>query len=180
MTAQVHGHKMDYWGRNREIVSLEDHVLVRPIAKEIDWKISEAISFEGVDRRFLLEEMPNGRTKFTIAKENVAAFREAGTERARRSAEQHEKRLREDAAYQKRVERQGKESAIYAEHRRETADALAEYQAETSAADTDYGEARIKAGEIAAARKKTASAAYNEAITEADEDRAEALAALND
>ena len=164
MTAQVHGHKMDYWGRNREVVSLEDHVLVRPIAKEINWQIAEAISFEGVDRRFLLHEMPNGRTHFTIAKENVAAFRAAGTERARRRAEQHEKRLREDAAYQKRIERQGKESTIYADHRTETAAALAAYQSETAAADTEYGEARMKAGELAGARKKAASAAYNEAI----------------
>ena len=180
MTARVHSYKMDYWGRNREVVSLEDHALVRPIAKEIDWKIAEAISFSGVDRRFLLHEMPNGRTKFTIAKENVPAFREAGTERARRRAEQHEKRLREDAAYQVRVEREGKERGIYAEHRRETAEALATYQAETSAADADYGEARIKAGEIAAARKKAATTAYQAAVAEADEDRDEALGALND
>ena len=175
----VQGYKMDHWGRNREVVSLEDYVLVRPIAKAIDWPIAEAIGFEGVDRRFLTHEMPNGRAQFTIAKGRESAFRSAGTQRARDRAALHEKRLREDAAYQNRVQREGKEREIYAEHRRETAAALTDYQTETSMADADYGEARIKAGEIAGARKSAATAAYNAAVTEADEDRDEALAALN-
>ena len=179
MTYKVHGLRDDRWG-TYEVVSRADHDLVRPIAKEIGWKIPEAIRFEGVDRRFLLEDGPNGRTRFTIDKALVPAFREAGLERARKLAERHEKRLREDAAYQERVKREAAQSDIYAEHRRETADALKAYQAETAAADAEYGEARIKAGARNAERKKAASAAYNEAITEADEDRDEALAALTD
>ena len=179
MSYKVHGLRDDRWG-TYEVVSREDHVLVRPIAKEIGWKIPEAIRFEGVARRFLLEDGPNGRTRFTIDKALVPAFRESGLERARKLAERHERRLREDAAYQKRVECESKENEIYADHRRETADALTEYQAEIAAADAEYGEVRIKAGARNAERKKTAAAAYNSAITEADEDRDAALAALND
>lgn len=178
MTARIHGHKTDYWGRVREIVSLDDYLLVRPIAKELNWKISEAINFKGVDRRYILSEQPNGRTRFTIAKEHEAAFRVAGLARTRSVAERHEKRLREDAAYQKRVQREAKQNEIYTEHRRETAAALTDYQSENAAADTEYGEDRMEAGERAAARKSAAVSAYNEAIQEADEDRDEALKAL--
>ena len=180
MTAQIHGHKVDYWGKNRDIISLDDHALVRPIAKEINWPIAEAIRFNGVDRRYLRHELPNGRTKFTIAQDLVPAFREAGLKRARHIADRHERRLREDTAYQERVEREKKQSAVYAEHRRETAEALTTYQAETAAADKEYGEARVAAGAAASIRKTAASTAYNDAVTEADEDRDEALAALNE
>ena len=179
MTYKVHGLRQDRWG-SYEVVSLEDHVLVRPIAKEIGWPIPQAIRFEGVTRRFLLEDGPNGRTRFTIEKGLVAAFREAGMERARKIAERHEKRLREDKAYQERVKREAAQSEIYAEHRRETADALGAYQAETAAADKDYGIARVLAGDVAHARKETATIAYRAAVAEADEDRDEALAALAD
>ena len=179
MTAQIHGHKTDYWGKLREIVSLDDHALIRPIAKEIGWSISEAIRFEGVDRRYLKHELPSGRTKFTIAQDLIPAFREAGLKRARHVADRHERRLREDKAYKDRVQQEKKQSEIYAEHRRETINALAIYQAETAAADSAYGGARIAAGEAARVRKTAASTAYNEAIYEADQDRDEALAALN-
>lgn len=180
MTEKIHGYKKDYWGNDREIVSLKNYALVRPIAKEIDWKISEAIGFAGVDRRFIQEEMPNGRTRFTIAKDQEAAFREAGTKRAKYLAERHSRLLREDAAYQVRVKREAAQAEIYARHRRETGEALTEYQAETAAADKAYGEARIVAGEVAAKRKAGAVTEYNTAIDEADEDRDEALAALDD
>ena len=179
MTAQIHGHKTDYWGKLREIVSLDDSALIRPIAKEIGWSISEAIRFEGVDRRYLKHELPNGRTKFTIAQDLVPAFREAGLKRARHVADRHERRLREDKAYKDRVQQEKKQSEIYAEHRRETAEALTAYQSEVAAADNDYGAARIAAGELARVRKAAASTVYNDAVTEADEDRDEALAALN-
>ena len=180
MTTPGPGFKMDHWGRNREIVSLEDHALVRPVAKEVKWHIAEAIRFDGVDRRFLLHEMPNGRAQFTIARERLEAFREAGRARARSVAERHEKRLREDAAYAKRKERETKQSAIYAAHRKESAEAAATYEAETTAADAQYGEIRIRAGEVSTHRKAAAVAAYRAAIDEADEDRDEALAALED
>lgn len=169
--------KVDYWGRERKVVSYDDWILVRPIAKEVSWSISEAINYPGVERVFFGLER---HTRFAMPKDSEEGFRQAGKERAELLKANREKRIRQDTAYQKRVEKQKKMSVIYAAHRKECAAALSIYNTECNQADNLYHNAKGLAAKELHATKEVALADYKVSLDEADEDRDEAFEKLQD
>ena len=169
--------KVDWWGRERKVVAWRDWTLVRPICKRIGWPISEAINHPGVERVFFGKER---NTRFAIPIDGVSGLEAAGRKRGEYLKSRMEKRLREDAAYKKRVEKQGKVSKIYREHREECAGALALYNDACNEAEGVYHAEKRKAAEKVRAEKVKASKEYKEALEEADEDRDEALKALEE
>ena len=169
--------KLDWWGRERKVVKHGDWTLVRPICKEIGWPISEAINHPGVERVFFGEER---NTRFAIPNDSVGIFKAAGRERGKYLKNRMAERIKRDAAYKKRVEKQGKVSSIYREHRKECATALDLYNGSCNEAEQNYHSKKSEAARLLRTEKAAAVDAYKEDLSEADEDRDEALKALEE
>ena len=156
--------KVDWWGRERKVVSHADWTLVRPICKRIGWPISEAINHPGVERVFFGEER---NTRFAIPVDGVEGLEAAGRERGEYLKNRMAKRIKQDAAYKKRVEKQGKVSKVYKAHREECADALDLYNDACNDAEHAYHTTKRRAARKLQASKFTASKEYKKSLAEA-------------
>ena len=169
--------KTDWWGRERKVVAWADWTLVRPICKEIGWPISEAINHPGVERVFFGEER---NTRFAIPSDGVEGLKAAGKKRAEYLKNRMAKRIAQDAAYKKKVEKQGKVSAVYRKHREEYAGALEIYNDSCGNAEHEYHDKKNVAASQLQTKKFDALTEYKKDLTEADEDRDESLKALEE
>ena len=147
------------------------------MCKKVGWPISEAINHPGVERVFFGEER---NTRFAIPIDGVKGFFEAGKKRAEYLKNRMAKRIAQDAAYKKRVEKQGKISSIYREHRKECATALDLYNAFCTEAEHEYHKKKRLAASKLQTSKFGALEEYKKTLEEADEDRDEALEALEE
>ena len=173
----------DYWGREIPVVNRSEWTPIRPVARELDWPIPQAIKHPGVERVIfdgvdMVQEFHGSPNVLSIQNENLAAFRAAGASRRNKLLTKIASNAARQEAYIRRVAKQKARGEIAATYRGTCAQALRDRNKGLDEAGETYRKARADAQAIYDKSDRSTEAAYQSALAEAKEDRDDAMDAL--